>query len=136
MSFKINLKHITIIVTTLLFVTSCQKKDETTPEPAKVSITVTSPQPAQVFRKGDTVHIAAAVSYISQMHGYNLQITDKATNAVVAETEGHVHSDKFDIKEYWVDTLSRPATLKLKIMAIIDHDGNDASAEVEFLSQP
>lgn len=123
-------------VACLLFVTSCQKKEEAIPEPAKVNITISSPAPATVFKKGDSVHIAAAVSYTGRLHGYEVRITDKNSGALVGEFEGHVHTDKFDIAETWYDTLSKEATLKLEIRAIIDHDGNDATSEREFKSQP
>jgi hypothetical protein len=120
----------------LLFVTSCQKKEEVTPQPAKVNIDISSPAAAQVFHKGDTVHINAKVSYISQLHGYEVRITNKNTNTLVGELEGHVHTDNFSINETWVDTLSQAAELELEIRAVIDHDSNDAISRLTFQSQP
>lgn len=124
------------IMVWLLPFSSCQKKEQITPEPSKVNIIISSPTASYEYRKGDTVRINASVSYISQMHGYNVRITDKSTNALVYDGEGHVHSDHFDIAEKWVDTINRKTTLLVEISAVIDHQGNAAKAEVTIQNQP
>ena len=136
MSFK---SKISTIGFSFLFVSvliACQKKDETKPEPAKANIIISSPKASYQYKHGDTVHINASVTYISQMHGYNVRITDKNTNMLVGDIEGHVHGDHFEIAEKWVDTISGSTTLKIELIAIIDHDNNKATAEVEIQSQP
>lgn len=115
---------------------ACQKKDNTPAQPAKVVINVSSPANGQLYRKGDSVYINASVSYISELHGYELQLKNKNTGDVLYATDEHVHSDAFTIKEAWLDTLSAATDLQLEITAEIDHEGNGSQAEIEFKSQP
>lgn len=130
------MRYIKFFTACLLFLASCQKRDETAPQPAKVNIAIQSPELNTEYKKGDTVYINADVSYISQMHGYTVRITDKNTGKQVWEMEDHVHTDKFAIAEKWIDTMNYVTTLEIEIKAIIDHNGNEAKTNVEILSQP
>lgn len=115
----------------------CQKKDETPVQPNKVAFNITSPQQGQAFKKGDSILVKADISYVSQLHGYSVKITDEQTGAVVYNNEDHAHGDQFSINEYWVDTLdNNNKTLKLEIVAVIDHDGNTSEKELEIKHQP
>lgn len=115
---------------------ACQKKDDTVADPQQVSIVITTPTNGQVFHKGDTVHIKGAVNYITELHGYEVRITDTANGTIVYNTAQHVHSDKFTISEYWVDDLADAAALKLEVISIIDHDGTTARQSVLFTINP
>lgn len=129
--------QIAIIAFSIIGVLSaCQKKDDTPAQPAKVVINVSSPANGQLYRKGDSVYINASVSYISELHGYELQLKNKNTGALLYATDEHVHSDAFTIKEAWLDTLSAATDLQLEITAEIDHNGNGSQTEIEFKSQP
>ena len=55
---------------------------------------------------------------------------------VIFETEGHSHSDKITVEEYWTDTLSNTTNLNLVLTAVVDHDENQKIAKVAFKSQP
>lgn len=115
---------------------ACQKKDDTPAQPAKVVISVSSPTTGQIYRKGDSIYINASVSYISELHGYELQLKNKNTGTILYAVDEHVHSDAFTINKAWSDTLSTAADLQLEITAEIDHDGNGSQTEIEFKSQP
>ncbi len=129
--------QIAIIAFSIIGVLSaCQKKDDTPAQPAKVVINVSSPVSGQLYRKGDSVYINASVSYISELHGYELQLKNKNTGTVLYASDEHVHSDAFAIKEAWLDTLSTATDLQLEITTEIDHEGNSSQAEIEFKSQP
>lgn len=120
----------------VLLLSACQKKDDTTPQPDKVAISIQSPSAGQVFSKGDTIRINAQIEYISQLHGYLIEIKDSATKKLVYSTEGHTHSDRIEIQEKWVDTLTGTQHLVMEIAAIIDHNENKTTATRYFSSQP
>ncbi len=124
-----------ILITILATMSSCQKKDTTVAQPDKVVITVASPANGSIYRKGDQVVINAAVSYVSQLHGYSLKITD-STGRELYYYDEHVHSDKVDISKTWTDTLSSNTGLQLEIIAEIDHNGNENKTQISFQSQP
>lgn len=120
----------------ILLMAACQKKDETPVQPEQVSVDIVSPKQGQTYKYGDVVDINATVSYITQMHGYIIKIVDESSGTVYFETEGHVHGDYFVVTEKWTDTVQHDVQLKLKLTAIIDHENNNATAEVSFKSQP
>ena len=131
-----HLLSVPVIIAAMLTIAACQKKDETPMQPDKVNISIASPKTGDVYHKGDTIRILASVSYISQLHGYSLAIKNKATNTTLWNTEEHVHSDKFDVNNYWVNTIDSATQLALELTAEIDHDGNGGSNSVSFSSQP
>jgi len=130
------MKQRIIAVCSVLLLAGCQKEDKTPVQPSQVSATITSPYEGQVVRKGDTLNIEADISYVSRLHGYVLRLVNTATNDVVYMTEEHEHSDKFSIREKWVDTLTAPATLALRITTEITHDGDTTMNQLLFSSQP
>jgi hypothetical protein len=115
-----------IFAATILFA-ACQKKDNTPADPDKVNIAWTQPYDGQEYHKGDTVFINSDITYSTELHGYEISITDSATGTVYFADDEHVHGDHFSINEFWVDTLSSPAKLKVQLTVEIDHDGHEAS---------
>ena len=127
---------IIFIITATLGLFGCQKKDTTTPDVAKVTFNITSPQPAHVYRTGDSVHINATVTYPSELHGYELRITDTTTGYIVYDNAQHVHSDHFDINETWATSGNSAQILKLELITDIDHNGTEAKTTVFFSYMP
>ena len=124
-----------LVLATVVF-SSCQKNNNVPAQPDKVSINIISPTANHRYKKGDTVQIKADVSYISQLHGYQIRLIDSATGFAVYDIDGHVHGSNVSVDEKWVDTLSVSRTLKIQIMAILDHDQNASVKEVVVYSQP
>lgn len=124
------------IIVFVLIVSGCQKKDQTPPQPSKVSFNVISPKEGQVFKQGDTVAINIQVSYISQLHGYTLKITNAAQTQTYFEKENHVHGDHFEINEKWIDTLPGETRLSLELETVIDHEGNKSNKTLTLTSIP
>lgn len=123
------------VVLPAVLITSCQKKDDTVPDVNKVAMSVASPQPGQTFHAGDTVFIQATVTYPGELHGYEVKITD-SSGMVVHDLAQHVHDDHFIINDKWVPAAGTAAALKLSITASIDHDGEDARKELDFVVKP
>ena len=115
---------------------SCQKKDNTAATPASVAISITSPANGQVYRNGDTISIDADVSYASELHGYEVKIIDTTSGFILYDDAQHTHDDHFSIHDKWVNTSVQPVTLKLSVVAAIDHDGNTAEKDIHFQYQP
>ena len=67
---------IIIFLTLPILITGCQKNDNTPVQPDKVNFDIESPHENQIYKKGDTVFIKAKVSYVSQLHGYFVEISD------------------------------------------------------------
>lgn len=128
----------TIIFLTLFstILCACQKKDNTTPDASKVVINVSSPSSGQVYHNGDSVHINATISYQSELHGYEVKITDTVTGNVIYNKAEHTHNDHFEINDAIQSTGSVPLYLKLEITTEIDHAGNDAERAVSFRYEP
>lgn len=127
-----------IILLSLLAVTlySCQKKDTTTADPAKVTMSILSPASQHVYHSGDTIKINATVSYPSELHGYEVKIVDTATGNILYDNAQHVHDDHFDISQYYIYTGTQPVYMKLQLSAEVDHNGNEAEQDVYFQYQP
>jgi hypothetical protein len=129
------MNRIILIALIAIAITACQKNNNTAPDASKVSITISSPQEGAVYHSGDTVHIIAAVTYPSELHGYELTITDSVGN-VVYDLDDHVHDNHFEIDSSWVITGTQPGPLKLKLEAEIDHNGNSAEKTVNVHYRP
>lgn len=130
---RIKILSITTIILTAF--TACQKSNTVEAQPEEVSMSITSPESGKTYKKNDVVNIKAEISYISQMHGYTVEIQDE-TGKTVYQNEGHTHGDKITINETWTDTLSGNHELTLILDAIIDHENNTKQMKVNFKSQP
>lgn len=131
------MKNYLILVLIAFTVTSysCQKKDIDVADKDKLTLQISKPVEAQVFRQNDTVFIAAKASYVSQLHGYALQLRDTANKTVYLDITEHVHGSSFDIDTFWVNTAKAGTALQLQLTAEMDHDGNEKTATVHFTSQ-
>lgn len=125
-----------VITASFLLLAACQKKDNTTPDPGNVVMTISSPSDGQSFKNGDTVQINASISYPSELHGYEVRITDTASGMIVYDNTQHVHTDHFEINDQWVCSAAQPGTLKLTIITHIDHNGEDARKELLLHTHP
>jgi hypothetical protein len=121
---------------TLTLLCACQKKDDMAPDANKVVMNITSPRAGQTFRSGDTVFIKATVNYPGELHGYEVKVVDTTTGFIVYDVARHIHDDKFVIDDKWVSSASQPTTLKLSIIAEIDHSGDDARKDLSFQIVP
>lgn len=131
-------RNLLLTITSILLMgaIACQKKEEVTVQPEKVTVTVTSPTEGQVVRKGETLNIIANISYITQMHGYIVRIVDPITGQLYYQAEGHTHGDAVNIDEQWTDSISTSTQLQLEITAVIDHNKNEVHKKLAFSSQP
>jgi hypothetical protein len=119
-----------------LCITSCQKKDNTLIDASQVVINISSPQQNQTYHMGDTIQINADVTYPTELHGYEVKITDTVTGFIVYDDAVHVHDDHFSIQDKWVNTATQPQNLKLQLIALLDHNGDDATKNLNFYYKP
>jgi hypothetical protein len=124
------------LLLTVAALAGCQKHDDTPADASKVSISLLAPQAGAQYKKGDTVHVSADVSYPAELHGYELELADSASGTALWNKDSHVHDDHFSIRESWVDTLSSRATLLLTLTVEIDHDGHDTDRVIRLYSRP
>jgi major membrane immunogen (membrane-anchored lipoprotein) len=130
------MKNNNIIITlcSIILLGACQKKDNSGFDSSKLNIKISKPTEAQVFKKGDTVFISATADYISELHGYALNISDTTSKTTYFDLDEHVHESTFAIDTFWVDTLSSGANLQLTFDVEADHDGNGSSKIIHFKS--
>ncbi|PZF72885.1 hypothetical protein [Taibaiella soli] len=116
--------------------TSCQKKDNTPATADQVQMTIMSPNPGQIFQQGDSVHINAKVTFVTELHGYELKITDTSTGFIVYDDAEHVHDDHFDISDTWFNSVAQATSLRLDLIAVVDHDGTVATKTIYLQTHP
>lgn len=114
----------------------CQKKDNTTPTPASVDISIESPTASIVYHAGDTIFMNADIAYSTELHGYEVKVTDTASGLIVYDDGQHVHDDHFSIRDKWVSAGNTALVYKLAIIVALDHDGNNAEKDIYFKYEP
>lgn len=130
------MKYLIVLAIMCASLCACQKKDNTTPDAANVTFTITSPTAGQVYRSGDSVRVKATIVYPSELHGYEIRVSDSATNTVVYDAAVHGHADRFDVDNAWAIGGANAMTLKLELIATIDHDGTTAGKKMNFQYAP
>jgi len=124
------------IILLAMCVISCQKKDNTPATADQVQINIMSPNPGQMFQNGDSVHINAKVTFVTELHGYELKITDTSSGFIVYDDAEHVHDDHFDISDIWVNNVTQATALRLDLTAVVDHDGTVATKTLYLQTHP
>ena len=123
-------------VAAIVLTAGCQKKSNDAANSAAVNISVQNPVEAQTFHNGDTVRVNAHVTYSSELHGYEVKITDTATGAVLFDNEEHAHKDAFDISETWAADVTAATNVVLSVAVSVDHNGTVARTEVGIRIEP
>lgn len=126
------MKRVGFLMLAITVLAACKQKNNNIVDPAQVSIDIAAPLQGQTFSKGDTININATINYPTELHGYEVKITDTTTGFVVYDDAQHMHDNHFTIADKWVNASADSAGLKLQIIAEIDHDGNIAQKEVNF----
>lgn len=127
-----------ITITTIISIaslTACQKDNTTVTTPEEVKIEIASPNEGDVFKKGDTVSIAASINSNTQMHGYIVRISYAATGEEIYDTEGHTHEGSLSVHEQWVNTMDTTVDLQIEVIGVIDHDENQKTKTVGIKCQ-
>jgi len=126
--------NIIIALFGIILLSACQKKDHSGFDSSKLNIKISKPTEAQVFKKGDTVFISATADYISELHGYALNIIDTTSKTTYFDIDEHVHGSSFVVDTFWVNTLGSNANLQVTLDVEADHDGNGSSKIIHFKS--
>jgi hypothetical protein len=130
------MKQTIIAFMLLLALSACQKNNNTIVDPSKVVINITSPKANQVFKSGDSILIDAAVSYPSELHGYEVRITDTLSGFILYDSAVHVHNNQFNVSDVWNCTTTKALGLKLDVIADIDHNGTQGIQSLRFECNP
>jgi hypothetical protein len=109
---------------------SCTKKQDGQANPGSVKMTIMFPLEGHTYHNGDTVKIAAAVTYDGVLHGYEVSVTDTATGTILFDYAEHVHQDSFLIEQYFILTGTEARAMKLNLRTEIDHNGVEATKQV------
>jgi hypothetical protein len=103
---------------------ACQNDHEAEPQADQATITLTAPSEGTMFLANAVVPIAGTITAPANMHGYEITLRNKATNAVLFTANGHAHSASLSFNEQWTNNVSDDAEVEIEVVAILDHDGN------------
>ena len=117
----------------LAILPGCRKEQ---PAPAGLQISIESPRPHQVFKKGELVAIRARLECPVQLHGYQVCITDPEHGDTLFAQSAHGHATTLQVAEDWVQSLERNAELELSISTTMSHEGQPESRSLRFKVQP
>ncbi len=126
------------VITFLLLLTllcACNKKKNTASS-TDVTINVVSPLYGATYHIGDSVLVAASVSYDGILHGYEVLVTDSSTGAVIYNVANHIHTNSFKIHAAFAVYATASNVLKLVINTQIDHSGKNVNKIVYFKCNP
>ena len=124
-----------IVLLLLTLCCACNKKSNTASS-KDVVISVLSPVYGATYHTGDSVQIAASVSYNGILHGYEVLVTDSSTGAVIYNVANHIHTNSFDIHTAFAVNAATPLVLKLVINTQVDHSGENVNKTVYFGCNP
>lgn len=116
---------ITFLVATATLL-SCRKDNTTIKsehEKLSATINITSPYANQVFKYGDTVKIVADIHAETKMHGCNAIILNQEGDTLFS-ANAHEHGTSIRLEEEWINNVATTGMLTLKLICIMDHDGN------------
>jgi hypothetical protein len=115
------MKNLIIILISLLFLSSCNKTDETiTNTGSKPIITFISPHQNDSIALGETLVIKAQIEHTTELHEYAVQILDANTSKELYYYSHHSHSPWITIVKDWKIENVNVSKLIVKIIAV-DH---------------
>lgn len=125
-----------LLIAIAAFAFGCDKDAPINPEHL-VSFEFSNPKEGHKYPLGDTVHIAGKITAEMEMHGYELELINTSNNNEVLLYK-HAHEDAVEylIQDMWVNNITAHGNLELKITAVIDHEGTEASKTYYFMAQP
>ncbi len=101
-----------------------------------VNFTITSPTTGQTIDQGDSVRIIGEITNPTDLHGYELIVTDTATGDTLFHKDVHAHGTKVNYRTGFVNTVTDHTPAEFKVIATLDHDGNTAERKVYFHMHP
>ncbi len=122
-----------LVFVMILFALSCQKKDNMPVDTTAVSVLFTDLTYGQVFHKGETIPVNALVSYPGEIVGVYADISDSASGTLFYEDNADTHTNNFDFKRSWVDTLSDATTLQVKITVFLANNTSKPAERVIYV---
>jgi hypothetical protein len=124
---------ITALFSLLLF-SSCKKHDHDHDHSSSGEVTaeinILSPTQGNVYKKGDNIALEADVLGSGELHGYAVYIKTTDTDSVVFNHIAHSHGKSFQIRQNYVNNLSRTVDLKVTYEVAITHSGKTTVKEV------
>ena len=130
-------KYVLVVMIVTLAMSSCKKKKDTMQaNVSAVTISVLSPVEGHIYSSGDTVYVKASIGYAGMLHGYEIRVTDTATDAVLFDVAEHSHSDSFVVDDYFVVSGTEEIVLLLDVRAEVEHGGEIAERQLYCVFRP
>lgn len=102
------------------------------------SIAIQAPTEGQVFSPGQTFTVSATITSTTgaELHGYNVYVVNKATNAqTCAAGEVHVHGTEIPVSQTCNNTFPSGTEASVVVISVNDHDGNTTTKTVNIRFQ-
>jgi hypothetical protein len=126
-----------LLYTTILFsvvsFSSCAEEHE---EKNSAEITITGPVEDGYIHHLDTLEIRGSIVSVMDLHGYNVSIRRRDTQAEVFYLDDHYHGSNKNLNIDWPCTINETVELRLTITAKLDHDGSATIKYVDFFCEP
>lgn len=119
------------LYSTLLSLSACQKRDDSSMNTADLNIQIETPTLGQSFSKGDTVLIRATASYKGELHGYEISI-QTADSTELWQIDKHAHGNNIHVDTFWINDRNTAETLNLQLTVEADHEGNKKKTSIQF----
>lgn len=116
------------------------KAEDPKPEPDKhlntAEITFITPTENATYTHGDTVKLNITAVGEQTLHGWQINIRNKADNTILFTKDAHAHAAILNIAEYWINDVHTHCNVEAEVIVGLDHDGNKASKKINFSCMP
>jgi hypothetical protein len=126
-----------VAILTLAAFSSCKKESETPEETiVKATIDVEDPLADFTYEQGDTVHIHFGITCANEMHGYEAMLINLTSGDTAWDAHLHDHGQSYHVENFWVNNVTEHSDMRLKVIAILDHEENQTVKQVDFHCHP
>lgn len=127
---------LTILVSSITSLTAC-KKDKSTDDSAEhedhptAVITITSPTENDTIQGNFTV--MGNIVGTGNLHGYQVTVTNTQNDSIIYQDDVDDHVANFTINQAVTHSFTVYTSLKLEVVAALDHDGHTTTKTVHFV---
>ncbi|MBL7943709.1 MAG: hypothetical protein JNM00_13130 [Flavobacteriales bacterium] len=133
-----NKKNLMLFAATAAVVlVACKKDTEETPmDSVTATIEIHEPVAGHVYEMGDTVFVEVHINANTEIHGYEAYLINETEADTVWSDQLEDHGTAFNFDGFWVNDVTDHSDMRFEVSAILDHDGNKTTKEVEFHCHP
>lgn len=114
---------------TATVLTACEKEHEHN----SAVIEIEEPMAGHEFEHGDTVFIHAHATGETDLHGYELTLTNLSNQEVLFTATGEDHDVTLHMESFWVNHIAAAADVELEVKVFLSHEEDEVETKtVQF----